>query len=66
MLVSDGQLSAVYDITVAYPDNCPVKEVDLLAGHFPQQVHFHVKRYSIDELPTDEPALQVMGWKIGN
>ena len=43
-------IHAVHDVTVAYPYNIPESEVNLLNGEFPREVHFHIKRYSIDEV----------------
>lgn len=51
----DGILDAIDDITVAYEGVIPETEVDLLKGHIPTSVHFHVKRYDLNDLPkTDE------------
>jgi len=47
-----GGLHAVYDVTIAYPDETPVNEKDLLDGKFPNEVHFHIKRYGDSALPT--------------
>jgi len=44
----DGGLHSVYDVTIAYPDEVPEKEKDLLEGKLPKQVHFHIKRYFFD------------------
>ena len=43
-LFIDGGLHSVYDVTIAYPDEIPEKEKDLVEGKIPQQVHFHIKR----------------------
>ena len=40
----DGGLHAVYDVTIAYPDETPINEKDLLGGKFPNEIHFHIKR----------------------
>nr|CAB3263400.1 lysocardiolipin acyltransferase 1 [Phallusia mammillata] len=50
-------IQAVHDVTVAYPFNIPQEEVDLLKGDFPREVHFHIRRYPIEELPKDEKQL---------
>lgn len=44
--VLDGQLDAVYDFTIAYPKTVPQTELHMLKGKFPEEVHFHVKRYA--------------------
>jgi len=46
-----GNVSAVYDITVAYPDVLPQTEQFLLSGNMPKHIHIHVQRYSISALP---------------
>jgi hypothetical protein len=43
-LFLDGLLDAVYDITVGYPQTLPQSEFDILKGHFPEEVHFTIKR----------------------
>ncbi|XP_076056545.1 lysocardiolipin acyltransferase 1-like [Oratosquilla oratoria] len=48
------EMKAVYDITVAYPRTLPVTEVDIIRGRIPEEIHFHVKRYSVDTIPTSE------------
>ena len=48
-LFIDGGLHSVYDVTIAYPDEIPEKEKDLVEGKIPQQVHFHIKRYILDD-----------------
>ena len=45
LLFLDGGLHSVYDVTIAYPDQVPEKEKDLVEGKLPKQVHFHIKRY---------------------
>ena len=39
-----GTLDAIYDVTIAYPDNLPEKEIDLFNGQIPTEVHFFVRR----------------------
>ncbi|XP_072152732.1 lysocardiolipin acyltransferase 1 [Bemisia tabaci] len=48
------QLHALYDITVAYPHTYPQNELDLFRGKFPEEVHFHIQRYSEQDLPQEE------------
>ena len=48
--VSVSGIHAVHDVTVGYPYNIPENEFDLLKGEFPKEVHFHIKRYSINEV----------------
>ncbi|XP_057468978.1 probable 1-acyl-sn-glycerol-3-phosphate acyltransferase 4 [Actinidia eriantha] len=48
-----GSLDAVYDITIAYKHHCP-SFVDNLFGVDPSEVHIHVQRVSIKEMPASE------------
>lgn len=49
----------MYDITVGYlpSDDIPQKEKDIAGGNFPDEIHFHVERYSADSLPRDDEGL---------
>ena len=41
----------MYDVTVGYPVNVVSSEFELLkTGRFPEEVHFDVKRYNLNEL----------------
>ncbi|CAG5027901.1 unnamed protein product [Parnassius apollo] len=51
-------LTSVYDVTVAY-DNPANTELDLISGKIPEEVFFHLKRYSINDLPSDDEALKI-------
>ncbi|XP_051025342.1 lysocardiolipin acyltransferase 1 isoform X2 [Acomys russatus] len=52
-------LDAIHDITVAYPYSITQTEKDFLLGHFPKEIHFHVRRYPVDTLPTAKEDLQL-------
>lgn len=52
-------LDAVYDLTIAYPDNIPQSEVDLVKGKLPKEVHFHIKRIESSDIPKDEEELRL-------
>ncbi|XP_050533269.1 lysocardiolipin acyltransferase 1-like isoform X2 [Daktulosphaira vitifoliae] len=56
------QIEAVYDITIGYPDLIPQNEIDALCGVFPKNVHFHIKRYDISDLPKSTDGLKL--WLI--
>ncbi|XP_026496373.2 lysocardiolipin acyltransferase 1-like [Vanessa tameamea] len=61
-------LASVYDVTVAY-DAPAQTEMDLLHGKMPKHVHFHFKRYDIDDLPYEEEELRTWlqdRWKEKN
>lgn len=51
-------LDAVYDLTIAYPDYIPQSETDLIRGKFPDEVHFHIKRISFADMPTQDLNLR--------
>lgn len=54
-LIIDELIDTVDDITVAYEGNIPETEMDLITGRIPSVIHFHVKRYNVEDLPkTDE------------
>ena len=44
LCVADNNLNAIYDVTIAYPDNLPETEVELAHGNIPSEIHFHIKR----------------------
>ncbi|XP_071450616.1 lysocardiolipin acyltransferase 1-like isoform X2 [Hetaerina americana] len=54
----NGQLDAVYDITVAYPRSLPQSEADMARGIFPEEVYFRVKRHPISTLPDSDIELR--------
>nr|XP_039261111.1 lysocardiolipin acyltransferase 1-like [Styela clava] len=51
------EIQAVHDVTVAYPKTLSQGESDLISGNVPEEVHFHIKRHDIEELPKDEEGL---------
>jgi len=52
---TDEILDTIDDVTIGYEGDIPEAEIDLLKGSIPKIVHFHVKRYNINDLPkTDE------------
>ncbi|KAL9952463.1 hypothetical protein ACROYT_G039725 [Oculina patagonica] len=54
-----GKLDAIYDVTVGYSENYCFEELDvLLKGKVPDEIHFHIQRYPIDELPQDSQGLE--------
>lgn len=48
-----GSLDAVYDVTIAYKNKCP-SFVDIVFGIDPSEVHLHVRRIPIEEIPASE------------
>ncbi|CAM9103280.1 unnamed protein product [Discosporangium mesarthrocarpum] len=58
------QLDAVHDVTIAYRDYKKgerASEEALLAGQFPREVHMHVKRHSVQDMPLEEEEVQEIG-----
>ena len=51
-----GQLDALYDVTVGYPDALAKTEADFVK-YMPREIHFHIQRYSAEDLPTDDDEL---------
>ncbi|XP_063933884.1 lysocardiolipin acyltransferase 1-like isoform X1 [Zophobas morio] len=51
-------LDSIYDVTIGYPAGLPESELDLLRGRYPREVHVHVKRFLMQELPSDEESLE--------
>lgn len=51
-----GSLDAVYDITIAYKHCCP-SFMDNVFGIAPSEVHIHIQRISMDEIPTSEDKI---------
>ncbi|KAL0334769.1 UNVERIFIED_CONTAM: putative 1-acyl-sn-glycerol-3-phosphate acyltransferase 5 [Sesamum radiatum] len=52
-------LDAVYDITIGYRHNCP-SFLDNAFGVDPSEVHIHIRRISLKEIPTSED--QTASW----
>ena len=50
-----GHASAVYDVTISYPDGVP-SITDLLRGTL-RRFHLHVRRYATEDLPDDTEGL---------
>lgn len=47
MFIVSGEksnLTAVYDLTLAYSDFLPQTEMDIVRGNFPKLVNFHITR----------------------
>lgn len=53
-----GRLDAIHDVTVGYSKNYCYQEVDLIKGNVPDEIHFHIQRYSNDDLPEDLESLE--------
>lgn len=53
-----SMFDSIYDITVAYPRNLVTNELGLFLYGCPKEIHFHVKKYTNEEIPIgiDESA----------
>lgn len=47
----------IYDVTIAYSSTFPQNERELVSGHLPGKVHFHVRRYPPSEYPSTPEGL---------
>ncbi|KAJ6409707.1 hypothetical protein OIU84_009245 [Salix udensis] len=54
-----GSLDAVYDVTIGYKPRCP-SLLDNVFGVNPSEVHVHVRRIALGEIPTSEE--EVSAW----
>uniref|UniRef100_A0A1I7XIK6 E3 ubiquitin-protein ligase hrd-1 n=1 Tax=Heterorhabditis bacteriophora TaxID=37862 RepID=A0A1I7XIK6_HETBA len=53
--IAANYISFIYDVTIAYPYNTVQSEIDLVAkGKSPREVHFHIKKIPITEVPRSE------------
>lgn len=52
------RIDAVYDVTIGYDQDYCYREVDIAKGNFPKEMHFDIKRYHINEMPTDYTELE--------
>ncbi|KAJ9567421.1 hypothetical protein OSB04_003387 [Centaurea solstitialis] len=48
-----GSLDAVYDVTIAYKNRCPTF-MDNVFGVEPSEVHVHVRRIPLEDIPASE------------
>ncbi|CAA0813319.1 Probable 1-acyl-sn-glycerol-3-phosphate acyltransferase 4 [Striga hermonthica] len=48
-----GSLDAVYDVTIAYKNQCP-SFLDNVFGVDPSEVHINIKRIPLDKIPSSE------------
>ncbi|KAK1317923.1 putative 1-acyl-sn-glycerol-3-phosphate acyltransferase 5 [Acorus calamus] len=49
-----SSLDAVYDVTIAYNDHCCPCFMDNVFGVDPSEVHIHIQRVPLDQIPTSE------------
>ncbi|VDK58770.1 unnamed protein product [Gongylonema pulchrum] len=66
-MVAGDYVKNVYDVTVGYSDGIVSSELEiLLKGRFPHSVHFDIKWYKENELPSDEHELAIWLTKLWN
>lgn len=60
-VLRESNLESIYDMTVGYPDIFAPTELEIFRDcAIPREVHYHIKRYSLSEIPeTDE---ELVGW----
>lgn len=51
-----GSLDAVYDVTIGYKHRCP-SFMDNVFGIAPSEVHIHIRRITLENIPTSEEKL---------
>ncbi|XP_062024164.1 probable 1-acyl-sn-glycerol-3-phosphate acyltransferase 4 [Rosa rugosa] len=56
-----GSLDAVYDLTIAYKNQCP-SFMDNAFGVDPSEVHIHVRRISMEDIP--ESSTDAASWLV--
>lgn len=53
----DNIIDTIDDFTIGYEGKFPIAEIDILKGYFPKTVHFHIKRYNVNELPIEDKEI---------
>jgi len=57
-LLKNEQIKYVQDITIGYPKGAVSNEMDMiLRGKFPEEVHFHIEKFKVQDLPHDWEGL---------
>jgi len=51
-------LKALYDITISYGDKAKPKFATFFWGNPPRDIHLHIRRWPIDQIPTDQNELK--------
>ncbi|KAI6213986.1 PlsC domain-containing protein [Aphelenchoides besseyi] len=55
---AENYIRYIYDVTVAYPAEIVQNETDMiLKGRLSRNVHYHIRKYDISDLPSDEDGL---------
>jgi len=50
-------LDSIHDVTVAYPGKLCYGELDILRGKFPGEIHVHVTRYNMKDIPIESEQI---------
>ena len=48
-----GLLDCIHDVTVAYQEDRCYAEKDLVLGNFPKEIHLHIQKYDMADIPTE-------------
>lgn len=57
-LLKQNQIEFIQDVTIGYPKGCIANEKTMIfQGEFPEEVHFHVEKYAVSEVPQDWEGL---------
>ena len=51
-MAAHKQLEAIYDVTIAYPKSVLQNELGMVTGAVPEEIHFHIRRYSLRQLAS--------------
>jgi len=53
-----GNVPALYDMTLGYPRTLPDRgEMDVLTGTMPEEIHVHIKRHSMSDIPSEKQEI---------
>ncbi|KAK4475134.1 hypothetical protein MN116_002220 [Schistosoma mekongi] len=65
-LIGLDHLTEVYDVTVAYPDILPSPEINLIHGQVPHEVHYLVRRFTLNDLLNNNGGNNCNNQKLDN
>jgi lysocardiolipin and lysophospholipid acyltransferase len=51
-------IDAIYDVTVGYLDGPVVSKLGIIKGQPPREVHIHIRRYPIAQVPTEAADIE--------
>ena len=56
-VTNNGLLDCIHDVTVAYQEDRCYGEKDLILGNFPKEIHLHIQKYNMADIPTESEAV---------